>query len=795
MSGVPESSSDEQSHAKRQRGNADRPAPAHRAVALIQSVLPMDDAARRIIGLIAVCLGLMLSCSSTWGHEPAGSAGSKPQIGWRGSYVVGRWTEAVIDFEAAEAGTYETRITAPDPDGNRVTFSSITRLTRGRHSLRGIFKVGQMDPRGQLNPEIGVDVVDVGSGKSVWSSHSSAQPPLDSAVRLIVTVGNAPGFDWNDTKQPAAGSSDKSSAFRTIAMAVSDLPTTARVYDSVSLLVVAGNSVLSAEQADAVRDWVAAGGRVLISLPASRSAAAEIIQPFAPWLPMTLAAEPVIVSEFGKLEFFAGKNVRIPFAGRMPVPGVKITEGEVLAGSRDEALLVRSPYGLGSVTVLSLDLTQPPLSKWTELSSLGRRLAETSPEAAATTSGHSRNLQLSSTGITDLATQLHAAQDDFAGIHRASPWLVMGLLTLFLLVIGPLDYVIVHRVLKRPRGTWVTLPCWVVLTAVLATLLAGRWNGDSFRINQLNVVNLDVGTSTCHQRLWTNVYSPVTERRSVSVDSTIKPGPTESKPGPTETAAARQSAWSGIPETAFGGMLRPASVHVGRADYRLSADASIDGLPLMQWSSKPLLTEIHSTVAGLVESDLQSNGVGQLSGTVKHRFPGPIEDWFLAYGNRVYRHKKTRDSNLSLPLASGHTLRIDQPNMFPRELRAFLMGKSVTGTPLGGAPVSDAARKSEGYDPQSRDPADILRILTFHHEAGGTKHTGLTNRLLETEDLSHLLKLGRAVLFGRLDAPIAAVQLDGKAMAPDRETTFIRIVLPVKKVGDEIRRIPVPLAE
>ena len=147
----------------------------------------------------------MLSCSSTLGHEPSISAGPQPQVGWLGSYVVGRWTEVVIDFDAAEAGDYETRVTAPDPDGNRVTFSSSTRLARGRHPLRGFFKVGQMDPRGLLNPEIGVDVVDVGSGKSVWSSHSSAQPPLDSAVRLIVTVGNAPGFDWNDAKQPAAG--------------------------------------------------------------------------------------------------------------------------------------------------------------------------------------------------------------------------------------------------------------------------------------------------------------------------------------------------------------------------------------------------------------------------------------------------------------------------------------------------------------------------------------------------------------------------------------------------------------
>ena len=787
----------------------------------------------RLAGIcLGVCLGLILSCGAVSGQEskPAAKPGLKPAqerklnpgpglnpkrdpkpelnqgpqpvVGWLGSYVVGRWAEVVIDVDAANDGEYEIRVTAPDPDGNRVTFSSSARLTRGRHPLRGFVKVGQMDPRGLLNPEIEVEVVETASGKTVWSGQASGQPPLDPGVLLNVTVGNPPGFDWEDSKQPAAtpaaGLVDKSIRFRTVAMEVDELPVQARAYDPVSLLVIAGHSVLSAEQADAVRDWVAGGGRMVISLPATRSVAEEILQPFARWLPVSLAAEPVIVSEFGKLEFFARKNVRIPFRGRMPVPGVKINEGEVLAGSRDEALLVRSPFGLGSVTVLALDLTQPPLSNWSELTALGRRLAERSSEATASTTVASRNLQLSSTGITDLATQLHAVQEDFAGVTRASQWLVMGLLALFLLAIGPVDYLLVHRVLKWPRGTWITFPLWVMLTLVLATGLADRWNGNAFRVNQLNVVNFDVGSSTCHQRLWTNVYSPVTERRSVVVASAIMPGsagrpaPT-GQPEPTGSADKRQSGWSGIAETAFGGMLRPAGVQVGRADYRLAADATIDGLPLMQWSSKPLMTEIHSTIEGLVESDLQSNGVGQLAGTLTHRFPGPIEDWFLAYGNRVYRYKKSLNDNLSLPLAPRTPLRIDQPNMFPRELRAFLTGKAAVGTQTPGSPGSDFASQFTRYDPLSRDPAEVLRILTFHDETGGSKYTGLTNRLLETEDLSHLLKLGRAILFGRLDASVATVQLDGKPIAPDREITFVRIVLPVKKVGGDIRRLPEPL--
>ena len=728
--------------------------------------------------LISAWFSLLFNGSSF--AQSATPAESQPVIGWHGKYLVGSWTEVVVNFEAAEAAEYEIRVTAPDPDGHRVTFSSLTQLPQGRHPLRGFFKVGQ------LNPEIEIAVLAAASGTSVWSWKSTETKddltndsqrnvqPLDPAERLIVTVGNPPGFDLS-----VAGSSE---VFRTIALAVEELPVHARAYDSVSLLVIAARSVVSAEQADAIRDWVSRGGRVVFSLPTELKSAREVLQPFASWIPVILATEPVTVSEFGKLEFYAGRNVRIPFAGRMPIPGIKITQGEVLAGSRDEALLVRSPYGLGSVTVLALDFTQPPLSKWTELSALGRRLAETSFESATTTtSAPSRNLQLSTTGVTDLATQLHAVQEDFPGVNRASPWLAMGLMIVLLLAIGPLDHVIVHRVLKWPRGTWITLPMWLMLFTALSISLATSWNGTSTRVNQLNVVSFDVNSSTCHQRLWTNVYSPATERRSISVKSAIVS--TRAEP-----AGSRQSGWSGIPEAAFGGMLRPASVRVGNADYALAEDASIDGLPLMQWSSKPLLTEVHSSVEGLVECDLQSNGIGQLSGTLTHRFPGSIEDWLLAYGNRVYRHKKNRDDSESLPLPAGHLLRVDQPNVFPRELRAFLTGKVATGTQKQGSQGSDVGSQFTSYDPMSLDPANIVRMLTFHNEVGGTKYTGLTNRLLETEDLSRLLKLGRAVLFGRLNSPVADVQLDGKQISPDREITFIRIVLPVKKIGSDIKR-------
>lgn len=722
----------------------------------------------RIVGVTCCVWLIATAVSFPCRLLAADSESSRPIIGWHGQYIVGRWTE--ISIPVTEPGDYEIRITAPDPEGHRVTFSSKERFEQGSDRLRGLFKTGQLDP------EIEIQVASAGRDVASWKLNSP--DPLDPSSRLIVTVGKPPGFDWNE-KKPAGQKADSTAVpdgYRSIPMSLEELPSVGSAYDSVSLLVIAGRSVLSSSQANAVRDWVASGGHVLISLPSDIPAARAVVQVFAEWLPMTVSEEPAIVSEFGKLEFFAGKNVRIPFKGRLPIPGVKTSQGQNLAPSRDEGLLVRAPYGLGSVTVLAMDLTQPPLSNWTELQSLGRRLAQIYPDAAANAGVPVKNVQLSSTGISDLATQLHAVQEDFAGVNRASPWFVMGLLALFLVAIGPVDYLIVHRLIKRPRGTWITLPIWVIISTLIAVSLAAAWNGKGLAINQLNVVDFDVDSATCHQRMWTNIYSPITQRQSVSVDSKLKPAT-------SDVAISKQLSWSGTPEATFGGMLRPSSLRVGNADYKLPIGASAEGLPLMQWTSKPLQTEIHGTITGLVESNLQSNGVGQLSGTLIHHFPGDIEDWYLVFGNRIYRQKKTREAVTSLPLLANHTFRVDQPNVFPRELRAFLTGRS---TIVSGKQSSDASQFVP-YDTLSRDPAEILRILTFHSEVGGTKYTGLTNRMLESEDLSHLVRLGRAVLFGRLDSPVTLIQMDGREHQPDREATFVRIVLPVKKIGDAIK--------
>ena len=731
--------------------------------------------------------------------EPVGS--QQVHVGWNGAYFVGRWTPVVVDLDVAPSNLLSPLrllVTAPDPDGHQVTFTSNSadNIAPGKRRLRGFYKLGQFDfaksRSRQVDPDIEVRVDDSVSPKPIlrWRASENGviqiPPPLEPGTRLVVTVGEPRGFASASTAIDK--SADKVNAVHVVAASVEQLPVEALAYDGISLLVLAGQVKLSPEQSSALRDWIVRGGRVVLSLPPTLEAASRLLEQFHTWLPVTLTGELNVVREFSSLEAYAGRNLRVPFAGRLSVPRVRIEHGAVLVGGRDDALLVRAPYGLGSVTVLAMDLTQPPLSRWEGVSSLGHRLLnEVTSLEDRSDARSSKQTQLSSTGVTDLATQLHAIQDNFDGVTRASPWFVMGLLVLLLIVIGPLDYVLVHRLLRRPRATWITFPLWIVLAVVLASQGATIWNGTALRVNQFHLINVDAGTGTYRSRLWTNLYSPVTTSLSC-----INAPPIITAASLDEANASHHlMGWSGIPESAFGGMYREAGIEVGRSRYYPANDLLYE-LPLTQWSSKSLVSEGVGSRKILVESELTSNGLGRLTGTLTHRLNGDLEDWFLVYGNRVYRHCKMRDDINTLPLASGRLWRVEQPNVFQRELRPFLTGQITVATRKDNSKYQDVSHRQAVYDPLSLDAHSLARMLTFHEEAGSTKYTGLTNRLLEEEDLSHLLKLGRAILFGRLngsasDLTITYTSSRLESVKPNRETTFVRLVLPVTKISEAPR--------
>ena len=67
--------------------------------------------------------------------------------------------------------------------------------------------------------------------------------------------------------------------------------------------------------------------------------------------------------------------------------------------------------------------------------------------------------------------------------------------------------------------TWITFPTYAVLGCLLAYGLTQYWIGSSLRVNQIDVVDIDVETKLLRRNTWTHLFSP----RSSKYDILSKP--------------------------------------------------------------------------------------------------------------------------------------------------------------------------------------------------------------------------------------------------------------------------------
>ena len=123
-------------------------------------------------------------------------------------------------------------------------------------------------------------------------------------------------------------------------------------------------------------------------------------------------------------------------------------------------------------------------------------------------------------GITDLAGQLRRL-DQFSEIELAPFWLVAGLIFVYLLLIGPLDFFLHRNVTRRMALSWVSFPLWVVLFSAGAYWGAGRLKGDKLRINQVDLVDIDAASRNVRGTTWLNLFSPETTEYDLSLEPQI----------------------------------------------------------------------------------------------------------------------------------------------------------------------------------------------------------------------------------------------------------------------------------
>lgn len=768
--------------------------------------------------------GLVIAAS--WTSASAEAAAPAPlevksiKVGLSSGYFqAGSWTPVKATVLASGGAPVPARLVviAPDADGQLVRSEGETKaLVPGRsETLHARFLPGRLAGDITVRLETPQGLVHEERIRPAASNSSAAglRPGFRQEVPFWGLCGvPAEVFDRAISRTPSDARSGPAVRLdeqlpELIALTPADLPDEPADLAPIDVMILAAAvevpgssqtylSQMSAQQQRTLRDWVQVrGGHLVLSLGSHLS---EFQQTeLGKWLKLPLESE-LALRQLDGLESFSPHPSPLQVDDTVPAIRMGATTGNVLARSLDGPLLVQLPYGFGRVSFLAVDLHRPPLATWEGLGHLLRKVLNSERDQAREI--RIQGAQLARSSINDLSSQLFAALEEFPGVIRLSLWSVMGLLGIYILIVGPLDYFIVHRWLQRPHWTWITLTLWVVVGGAMLVGLANGLNGTRLRSTQLEIIDLDESAQLMRGQSWLTLYSPRTTRSSVELAQIV---PDWSGDGKIEAAPALVS-WVAPAENRIGGLYREGGVQLTQREYRTSASAGehpaspgYADYPMQVWSTGRLGAEWSASTPRLVESKLFSSELGRLSGTVEHHLPGTLSDCLLAYANRVYFPVVRRSPSGGRADLGPHfvwELGGGQP-VEQRELRSFLtqvfMRQVRRDNIKGGTP--EVLDQQTPYDPTRRDPAYIIRMLTFHQAAGGRDYTGMRHDVLGSFDLSTHLRLGRAILLGRLKKSSAEWKVAGNVVTDENAQTFVRVVLPVNREREEeVQALPKP---
>lgn len=722
---------------------------------------------------------------------------NRVSVGLRGKFKVGRWAPITANITAPAGMQTRLVVQCFDSSGNLADFPAepIKVDVSGSVQLNGRFMSGRIDSpiRVRVLDQNDVELAVVNARETAKDEPNSSLPQvvksLPQSNYIVVTLG---GFDHVQGLDPtASGIHGLGDEFTVVSYSAPQrFPRNTGDLDSVDAVIIDARIAQQLDDhTEALRHWVADGGHLVVSLGDDVESYLE--SNLGKWLSGSVAADEQLESEFTPdqppiqiadaelvqlrtldgLENYARQSSRIAFKGTVPLVKIRPTYGHVTARQFADPLIYRAPYGFGRITAFAISINRPPISDWERLPRILNGLLTSADDQSldTPTSGKARITQ---TGVSDLSTQMAAARESFVGVDRISTWSVLILLAVYALIVGPLDHLLVGRLLKRPQLTWITAPILIVAATVLTVSAAKSTNTDEVKANCVDIIDYDLTSNRCRVQSLSTIYSPQSGRHDVAITEQA------ARSLGVDSAAVTPMRVNvhGLPEVAFGGMYRPSGLQFGASSYRYSEQLQrIEGLPIPQSGTVSVQGTSDSIVKLPVQSTLKQLYQHQLSGTITHQFSRPISRWIVVYGGQVYY-----PSRLPVPIEPFAPWSPEGSGVSHRDLEGFLTATSTRVDRNEKGKLSTSMRNVKGtYDTKNDDVLSIVRMMSFHEAAGGRTYTGLNSDDFRKSDFSDLVRLDRAVLFGEIESEVTELQLNGKPLQPEQRTVLIRIVLPV----------------
>jgi hypothetical protein len=473
---------------------------------------------------------------------------------------------------------------------------------------------------------------------------------------------------------------------------VRDLPTRWFGYHAVDVLILGTSDAHFVEELlkdtekrkEALGEWVRRGGRLVLSVGRQHQLVNTLLEQ-TQLFPCKLGGQVQRqslpgVSSWAKTERWVARPPRNR-PGNEPVPldivkiellpgkGVQILADEVDEKDRDRwPVVVQSAVGLGRVVLVGFDLDAPPFTDWEGRGRFWQKLSNDFRPNAEAEKNQNQNFNANFGGPggmpgwdsshNDVGTLMQDRLEDFKEVPVISFGWVALFILVYILVVGPLDYFFLKKVVKRLELTWITFPTVVLVVSALAYVTAYYLKGNDLRINKVDVVDIvaelpeaEAGAPQIAQgaraygATWFTIFSPRIQNYTVS----IEPGTGSWVPEPDKSAPPNPHSvvvsWMGRPETAWGGGGRGAgSPSLFRRAYDYAPDASgLVGVPIQVWSTKSFTGTWQAALAEdkpLIRAELKHTRGERgehLTGSITSELPVDLEGVVLFYQGKGYK--------------------------------------------------------------------------------------------------------------------------------------------------------------
>jgi hypothetical protein len=470
---------------------------------------------------------------------------------------------------------------------------------------------------------------------------------------------------------------------------------------------------------------------------------------------------------------------------------------EVLVDTGDEnkhPLLVRIPYGTGQIMLIAFDIDQLPFSRWAGQTDFWRRLQKDMGVELPAAQDRPQNNWGGNfdSSASDVGGSLLSVLQAFPDVSNISFGWVALFIFVYIIVVGPLDYFFLKKVVKRLELTWITFPTVVLVVSVVAYFTAYALKGNDLLINKADLVDIDLEGQTGYGHTWFTLFSPRIQNYTVGLEPAA---PVWAKtPGDDDKASTVLLSWMGKPDDSYGGMGRSRSQSLFRRTYNYAPDATgLEGVPIQVWSMKSFdgswVRPVNPETPPLV-ADLKFGGDDRrLVGTITNQLPVDLLDVVLIVG---------------AGRGGGNVYSIDKPLVSNTPQRLINRQPDTLANWLGAAaPAPGQVRPADAG--KDYEKSRIFKRMSFFQIDTSAK--SMRNVTLRNLDVSWRLRLkNEAILFARVAPktgaaeavttdPISSSKLWlGKLPAANEtrppllgsvtQDTYVRVFIPIKGGGD-----------